>query len=119
MITREDLENAAFAVGMPLRVVGAKVATYALHPDRDGVDSICCMSQWNPHTDDGDTARLAVRMGMLTEVTGLVAEAYGPERYTNQRIAHDGTEPDKMRAWREAVTLCAAAVGERMREGGA
>lgn len=29
--------------------------------------------------------------------------------------AHDGTEPDKMRAWREAVTLCAAAVGERMR----
>ena len=30
---------------------------------------------------------------------------------------HDGTEPDKLRAWCEAVTLCATSIGRRMREG--
>ena len=34
-----------------------------------------------------------------------------------EHVRHDGTEPDKLRAWREAVVLCAAAVGERMKGG--
>lgn len=111
-ITRETLELAALAAGK--RVVMAPIS-------RDTFDAldIDTLTAWRPHLDDGDAARLAVRLMMMTDVTGLFVEAYGSERYTNQRVRHDGTEPDKLRAWREAVVKCAAAVGERVQKGGA
>lgn len=114
-ITRERLELAALAAGYA-------EARYEDWPGMEMRHGYAC-AIWtgecyiNPAEDDGDAARLAVRLMMMTDVTGLFVEAYGPERYTNQRVKHDGTEPDKLRAWREAVVLCAAAVGKRMKGG--
>ena len=104
-ITREHLELAALAAG-----IGRDEGGMYVSPTGGPIN-------WRPHLDDGDAARLAARLNMMIDTTGAVVEAYGPERYTNKRIAHDGTEPDKLRAWREAVVLCAAAVGERMKGG--
>lgn len=81
---------------------------------RDG--AICVGgAEWRPHTDIADAARLAVELRMLTDTMASMVDVYGPSRYTNQRIPHDGTQADAERAYCEAVTLCAAAVGERMR----
>lgn len=120
-ITRETLELAALAAGHDVACTEA-----AFHGTDDPVNLygggllLCGLQDpWRPNLDDGDAMKLAVRLNMMVDTTGAVVEAYGPERYTNKRVAHDGTEPDKLRAWREAVVLCAAAVGERMQKGGA
>jgi hypothetical protein len=70
------------------------------------------------HDDaDGDAMRLAVRLDLLVYGNATCVRAVAADHHTS--IDHDGTEPDKLRARREAVVLCAAAVGERMRKGGA
>lgn len=112
-ITREHLELAALAAGH----------TEARYEDWPGMEMrhgyACAI--WtgecyiNPAEDDGDAARLAVRLNMEINMDhGQVAATVG-DRHDWARVKHDGTEPDKLRAWREAVVLCAAAVGERMR----
>ena len=111
MITREQLELAALAAG---HTIGWGEETpcqphVAYVWNADGKTS----RWWRPHLDDGDAARLAVRLGLTIEIGSMVVVAYP------FHVAHDGTEPDKLRAWREAVVLCAAAVGEWMRKGGA
>lgn len=112
-ITREQLEPAALAAGMP---------------DHDWIyadDGMICIDSdgdqeggpWRPHLDDGDAARLAVRLSMSIDIDddgGLWCHALH-STVKPISVGHDGTEPDKLRAWREAVVLCAAAVGERMR----
>ena len=74
---------------------------------------------WCPHTDIVEAVRLALHMNIdVRHYTGkLVASsdkhlAWGVER-------HDGAPPDKVRAYCEAVTICAAEVGKWMREKGA
>jgi hypothetical protein len=103
-ITRETLELAALAAGMiPAEFAGN--VNYL-----DGV-----LDRWRPHLDDGDAARLAVRLSVMMDAdqSGYCHAIHG--LVDTISIAHDGTEPDKLRAWREAAVLCAAAVGERMR----
>lgn len=106
-ITREHLELAALAAGMtPVR----------MSDDGRGLLVAEQSEPWRPHADIADAARLAVRLMMWVDVIG---------RSVNAQIAggaiscvdHDGTEPDKIRAWCEAVTLCAAEVGRKMRGG--
>ena len=118
-ITRETLELAALAAGHDVVCTEA-----AFHGTDDpvklyggGLFLRGLQGAWRPHLDDGDAARLAVRMEITTEhwtyPPRFVARHHSLD-YVHSRI-HDGTELDKLRAWREAVVLCAAAVGERMR----
>lgn len=107
-ITREHLELAALAAGHTItsfEPVGPRGALVAML----GVNAAGYGIHWRPHLDDGDAARLAVRLGLTIEIGSRIVVAFPCH------VAHDGTEPDKLRAWREAVVLCAAAVGERMR----
>ena len=102
-ITREHLELAALAAGMTGCTHDYGRGLVFLPDGRSG--------EWRPHLDDGDAARLAVRLGLTIEIGSRIVVAFP------FHVAHDGTEPDKLRAWREAVVLCAAAVGERMKGG--
>lgn len=107
-ITREQLELAALAAGYEYTVHWVGGSDYTLSiGDRDF---------WVPHTSIADAAKLAVRTNTTVAVGRKVAVASGIKLTTPCVVEHDGTEPDKLRAWCEAVTLCAAAVGERMKE---
>lgn len=69
---------------------------------------------WRPHTDPGDAARLADHLMMYVDARGTAVQARvadGPWHRVERNESAD--------AWCEAVTLCAAAVGERLQKGGA
>ena len=119
-ITRETLELAALAAGHEV------VRTEAEMHGCDEVSTIYTgvmlrgvQDAWRPHTDITDAARLAVQLGFAvkssTNQPFVHAWSFGEEFHT--RSIHDGTELDKQRAYCEAVTLCAAAIGREMREG--
>lgn len=113
MITREHLELAALAAG---HTIGWGEETpcqphVAYIWNADGKTS----RWWRPHLDDGDAARLAGQLGIAVQPLVSYESVTAWRGPIVARAKHEGTEPDKMRAWREAVTLCAAAVGERMR----
>jgi hypothetical protein len=115
-ITRETLELAALAVGHEVACTEA-----AFHGTDDpvklyggGLFIAGVEDPWRPHLDDGDAMRLAVRLNLRVEARMRCVLVHGDLCPDHLEI-HDGTEPDKLRAWREAVVLCAAAVGERMR----
>lgn len=116
-ITREDLELAALAAGHTILYWSNPVGpVLAEHPGEVGE------YLWRPHTDDGDAARLAGRLRLRVEFDNDAGPGYSvAEQYIDDirecgfKVMHDGSEPDKMRAWREAVVKCAAAVGRRMR----
>lgn len=105
-ITREHLELAALAAGM----ISAEFAGNANYLDG-------ALDRWRPRLDDGDAARLQVLMNMdiAAYKATITATVDGWDDWAS--VAHDGTEPDKLRAWREAVVLCAAAVGAKMKGG--
>lgn len=121
-ITRETLEMAALAAGYA-------DARYEDWPGMEMRHGYACAiwtgeSYINPAEDDGDAARLAVRLQIDAAFGHHITHkvyASRPTAFPSCPVsaAHDGTEPDKLRAWREAVVLCAAAVGERMQKGGA
>lgn len=107
-ITREHLELAALAAGIGRDEGGMYVSTTG------------GPINWRPHTDPGDAARLAVRLQMTVAHLDAPIPRWAADHDSLDVVntcTHDGTEPDKLRAWREAVVLCAAAVGERMRGG--
>ena len=108
-ITREHLELAALAAGMtPLRMSDdGRGLLVSEQPD-----------PWRPHTDIADAARLAVRLDMQVEIWRGWRCATVAGWMDWGRSRHDGTELDKERAYCEAITICAAAIGQRMREGG-
>ena len=123
MITREQLELAALAAGHELEYRHTSDAYYYDDPETG-------REEWRPHLDDGDAARLAVRLDIRPQTgsyrgmhfaSAEIGIVDGMRLGSNcaSSVQHAGTEPDKLRAWREAVVLCAAAVGERMQKGGA
>lgn len=112
-ITRKHLEDAALAAGHEVYgwCVGDSGVTY--YADIGPYESV----SWRPHLDDADAFRLAVEMLMYVDHRGTGATARTiPNSLV--RVDHDGTPSDSARAAREAVVLCAAEVGKRMREGG-
>ena len=60
---------------------------------------------------------LAARLAEIEHPPGRVVARYGEHTAWAVR-RHDGTQPDKERAYCVAVTICAAEIGRRMREGG-
>lgn len=104
MITREDLENAALAAGVIWIDEGGKEWC---------VPSV--YRDWNPHTDDGDMGRLAARLLMNVDISDSAVDVRRSDMWGWYTVRHNGTEPDKMRAMREAVVLCAVPVGKKMR----
>lgn len=118
-ITRETLELAALAAGL-MHVDYSDL-------DYDGRDGLVLvdgigrhLDDWRPHTDIADAARLAVHIGALVRTLDLRVEALAirEQNLSVKSIPHDGTRAGKERAWCEAVTLVAAKIGRRMREGG-
>lgn len=112
-ITREILELAALAAGCLIEPGLPPQVLARTYRDGDKVTEV--YREWRPHTDIADAARLAVRLGMLVDVDEDDVHAMSQR---GARVDHDRTEPDKLRAYCEAITLCAAEVGRRMREGG-
>ena len=111
-ITSKTLDLAALAAGMtPVRM-------------SDDGRALLVADQaepWRPHTDIAEAARLAVGLDISVDIDGSTAFAH-VDGYEDMddcgygSAEHDGTEPDKLRAWCEAVTLCAATIGLRMKE---
>lgn len=112
-VTQEDLEMAALAAGMtPVR----------MSDDGEGLLVAEQPDPWRPHTGIADAARLA----LLRRVCVEFDDEAGPGDVTasclwrGQMLAkltwHDGTESDKLRAYCEAVTLCAAEIGRQMKD---
>lgn len=107
-IIREHLELAALAAGNCIAIVATGHDTFVAI----GADS---RRIWRPHTDIADAARLADLLGMRVSHPrhvgdGVLVEADGVVPMTVYRS-------DRTRQYCEAVTLCAAQIGRRMREG--
>lgn len=101
---RELLELAAKAAGiMPTTNCNGDLAWTT------GLGSGCF--EWNPLTDDGDALRLAVKLGILVDVTrfATTAIANGSISATEK---HNG---DPYVATRRAIVRAAAAIGEGMK----
>lgn len=81
---------------------------------REGGQTVELYREWRPHTDIADAARLADKYRMYVDSRGTAVQArlYPGDQWT--RVERDGNP----HAWCEAVTLCLAAEGRRMREGG-
>ena len=102
---RELLELAAKAAGIKVRIwEGHTGVMCAIDDDRHG-------SMWMPLTDDGDALRLAVKLGMLVDVTShsTVTIVNG---YISHKEKHNG---DQHTATRRAIVRAAAAIGEGMK----
>lgn len=105
-ITSETLELAALAAGHVIVKIHQR-----LHRG-----SPAGWVPWRPHTDIADAARLADSLGMRVSHPkhvgdGVLVEADGVVPMTVYRS-------DRTRQYCEAITLCAAHIGKRMREGG-
>ena len=117
-ITRQHLEDAALAAGH--RVVHTLAEFLGEEEDAATCGTVLLhgvQRAWRPHLGDGDAARLAVRIMMMIDCdeAGYCHAIHG--QIETISVSHDCTRLDKMRAWREAVVLCAAEVGRQMREG--
>ena len=113
-ITRETLELAALAAGVDAtwrEWRAARIGAFGAlgHAKKSGF-MLQGGKEWRPHLDDGDAARLADHLRMYVDSRGTAVQArvVGGDWHRVERDGNPG-------AWREAVTLCAAAVGERMR----
>jgi hypothetical protein len=125
-ITRQHLEDAALAAG---HEVACSEAAYHNITKSDvlhlyGLILRGEQDAWRPHLDDGDAFRLMAAIRGAIEVRkhdswAAVADYDGDRPGALMEVEHDGTPSDAARAAREAIVLCAAAVGERMRKGGA
>ena len=121
MNDRELLELAAKAAGIHLTWGG---------PDKDMPRRTDTLDLWIPHTDDGDTLRLAAKLRIGIEfneasvVASWVDDGYEPKEiyvYPDQTQDDDFnivyTNHDK--AARRAIVRAAAEIGRQMQNGGA
>jgi len=69
------------------------------------------LSRWNPLNDDGDALRLAVKLGILVDVTAFSVTAI-VNGAISAKEKHNG---DPYASTRRAITRAAAAIGEGMK----
>lgn len=110
-ITREQLGLAALAGGHKIYVWCVLCGDQIAYADIGPEESVA----WRPHTDIADAARLALMLHMLVDVSPRDVRVLGAIKSISLR--HDGTQPDKERAYCEAVTMCAAEIGRQMKGG--
>ena len=110
---RELLELAAKAAGLKV-FWGWPSSTYQKHdrlyrsiPDLIMYDA----PEWNPLTDDGDALMLAVKLGMLVDVTAFSVTAI-VNGAISAKEKHNG---DPYSSTRRAIVRAAAAIGEGMK----
>ena len=107
-ITQEHLELAALAAGHEIDAT--------MQTDSGGLCIVGSDDDWMPHADIADAARLAASLQMrIIWLHDWVSAVKGS---VDAIRSHDGTQSSKERAYCEAVTLCAAQIGRKMREGG-
>jgi hypothetical protein len=111
-ITRQHLEDAALAAGVLVDWDHGRKCMRATTP----ISGTALFDCWRPDTDGGDAFRLMIKMQMRVEILPCWATAVidGEEENGMRYDAPEGLP----RAARTVIVLCAAAVGERMREGG-
>lgn len=92
--------------------------THADNQDHNGNDVELC---WSPHTDDGDSRRLEVALGMdVVQHSALSEGLLDVAVFAGERCAIEPHGDDPLAATRMAVLRCAAEVGKSIRaEGGA
>lgn len=127
MITREDLENAALEAGHEIvceldAILGRDVAGAAC----GAVLLRRVQAPWRPHLDDGDAFRLILQLDLWLVVSQRY-QSVSVRQNMDERdghkgteafcVEHDGTKADTARAARDAVVLCAAEIGRRMKGG--
>jgi hypothetical protein len=123
-ITRKHLEDAARAAGHEVVCTEAEMqGCEDCSTVYTGLILRGVQEPWRPNLDDGDSRRLQIVAGIILQplVDHPACNAWlsGLHRVGHSvRVQHDGTPADAARAAREAVVLCAAEVGRRMREGG-
>lgn len=110
MSDRELLELAAKAAGLRLFVWGKKGAeNFCIRLD-DGSPS----ARWNPLTDDGDSRRLQVALGI-----SLIMCTEGRARAMSHDAEHHAVEDDASKGGgtnaRMAVLKCASEIGRGMK----
>ena len=111
MNDRELLELAAKACGDPdIRPSGNGFCRVIGHNHDMGCD---VMSEWNPRTDDGDSRRLEVAVGITVHrsMTAVMAGIEGDFGCEENFDAHNG---DCCAATRIAVLRAAAEIGRAM-----
>ena len=111
-ITRRNLEDAALAAGM--EILKWQDVTPIVHCGESA-------GWWEPVLDDEDAFQLIVAIRGSIEVRkhdswAAVADYDGDRPGALMEVEHDGTPCGAARAAREAIVLCAAEVGRRMRE---
>lgn len=107
-ITREHLELAALAGGLPVQEACDGYLTIRMDDFRSGYS-------WRPHTDIADAARLALMLKIdVVPLRPFVIAR--PKRGSDKLVYHDSTQPDMERAYCHAITLCAAEIGRRTKE---
>lgn len=112
-ITREHLELAALAAGLTYK--GDQWSSLAM--TGDGV-----WQSWRPHSDIAEAARLALRLGLSVHTHRCsnprvcAYSSSGTAHGLYRRKVDDVGDQQFERAYCEAVTLCAAEIGRRMRE---
>lgn len=112
-ITRETLELAALAGG--IHHVDYSGVDYSgsiglMQVDKNGYHTVI----WSPRTDIADAARLALKLGMW--VNRGMASAFVGSEVVEVVVGRDDTQPDMERAYCEAITMCAAEIGRRVKE---
>ena len=114
-ITRETLELTALAAGIEIEWHDDIGLCWA-----QPADSYAPRAVWRPHTDIAAAARLAISLkaDVAVDDDDAMATTYISKISETVLIAHDGTKPGRERAYCEAITLCAAGIGRRMRGGG-
>lgn len=109
---RELLELAARAAGIDgLWVSNYLSGDYYYQGNNDGIEykhDGGGLSVWNPLTDDGDALRLAVKLGILVDVTAFSVTAI-VNGAISAKEKHNG---DPYSSTRRAIVRAAAAIGE-------
>jgi hypothetical protein len=118
-ITRETLELAALAIGGTRSPGNEKVRvgeTWGNWEWRGPLGIEVAGAIMHPHLDDGDAFRLAVAVGMKITAPKHRGDGASAEPIDGKSRSVTVYRGDRSEQMRIAIVLCAAAVGERMRE---
>lgn len=70
---------------------------------------------WNPLTDDGDALRLAVKLGLLIDIDGVICSSASDGTSANDQCErHIDNNGDPYAATRRAIVRAAAEIGRGM-----